>query len=351
MVLMHDIGQGAKVFSANIKFQRKKFMLDAEIELNAGCITALVGPSGSGKTSFMRLMAGLEKPESGFIRSVGRYLYHDENNICIVPQKRQVGLMFQDYALFDHLNIAENIAYGVEKSKRESVIEFWLKRINLSHRAKDFPQMLSGGEKQRVALARALACEPEVLLLDEPFSALDSILRHELRREIQLLIKDSDIPVLIATHDLVEARLIADQISVMVKGKIIRQGEMGEVFSHPGSVAAAKALGWQNILPVERTLGCVVSGAWGELELLEQPLDDVLAIGIPESQIRIEDDAVGIDAQIVHIVDLDDSQTIEVNLAGNVRLIFNQSLGPNPMKMNQSTKIIFNRDRVKPFYV
>ena len=341
------------MFSANIKFQRKKFLLDAEIELSAGCITALVGPSGSGKTSFMRLMAGLEKPQSGLIRSGDQYLYRADKGICIPPQKRRVGLMFQDYALFNHMNIEENIAYGVEKSNRESVVKFWLQQISLSHRANDFPEMLSGGEKQRVALARALACEPEILLLDEPFSALDTILRHELRREIQSLIKDSGIPVLIATHDLEEARLIADQICVMVKGKILRKGEVSEVFRDPGSVAAARALGWQNILPVSHIKGNRVCGPWGELNLSHKSKQDVLAIGIPSGNITCygqQSDVLGITAEIVHVVDLDDHQILELKLKDNTSMVFEQKDRLNNIKLNQPVNIGFDNQKIKIFY-
>jgi len=341
------------MFSAKIKFQRKNFLLDADIELNAGCITALVGPSGSGKTSFMRLMAGLETPQSGLIFSSGQYLYSDEKNICVPAQKRKVGLMFQDYVLFNHLNISENIAYGVEKLDRESVVKFWLQRINLSHRANDFPEMLSGGEKQRVALARALACEPEVLLLDEPFSALDTILRHELRREIQLLIKDSGIPVLIATHDLEEARLIADQICVMVKGKVLRQGEVSDVFRNPGSVAAARALGWQNILPVQKTDANVVFGSWGKLRLSHRPPQDVLAIGIPSGNITLknhENVDTDIEAKIVHVVELDDYQILELRLRDSSSLIFEQKDCFCQLQVNQSISIGFDSQKIKLFH-
>lgn len=341
------------MFATKIKFKRKKFVLDVELELDAGCITALVGPSGSGKTSLMRLMAGLEKPQSGFIRSGNQFLYHSDKSIVIPPQERKVGLMFQDYALFNHMNIADNIAYGVENSQRESLVAHWLKRISLSHRAKDYPDMLSGGEKQRVALARALACGPEVLLLDEPFSALDTILRHELRREIQLLIKDSEIPVLIATHDLEEARLVADQIYVMVEGKVLRSGEVSEVFRNPGSIAAARALGWQNILPVNDTKGNTVCGPWGELNLSIKPQQGVLAIGIPSGNIVLQNkqnQAADIPAEIVHVVELDDHQILELKLRDGTSLVFDQKDRQNNIKVNQSVNIGFDSRKIKTFY-
>jgi len=341
------------MFSAKIKFQRKKFILDAEIELDAGCITALVGPSGSGKTSFMRLIAGLEKPKSGLICSGNRLLFSGEKGICIPPQKRKVGLMFQDYALFNHINIADNIAYGIQKPNRERIVNLWLQRINLMHRAKDFPEMLSGGEKQRVALARALACEPEVLLLDEPFSALDTLLRHELRRQIQTLIKDSGIPVLIATHDLEEARLIADQICIMVKGQTLRKGEVSEVFRNPGSIAAARALGWQNILPVTDTKGDAVSGPWGKLKLSYTPRKDVLAIGVAPANIKFQqhqNEDTDITAEIMHVVALDDYQILELKLKDNTNLVFKQKDLLQKMTVNQSINIGFDSRKIKIFY-
>jgi len=341
------------MFSAKIKFQRKSFLLDADINLDAGYIMALVGPSGSGKTSFMRLIAGLEKPQSGLICSGKRLLFCDDKRISIPPQKRKVGLMFQDYALFNHMNIADNIAYGIEKSNRESVVKFWLQRINLTHRAKDFPDMLSGGEKQRVALARVLACEPEILLLDEPFSALDTLLRHELRREIQTLIKDSGIPVLIATHDLEEARLIADQVCIMVKGKVLRKGKVSDVFRNPGSIAAARALGWQNILPVTNSKGEYVFGPWGKLKLFQIPRKEVLAIGIPPANINLQcqqNEVNNIPAKILHVVALDDYQILELKLKDNTNLVFEQKDLSQKVTVNQTINIGFDSQKIKIFY-
>lgn len=339
------------MFSTDIKFRQENFQLDVKLHLPAGKITTLLGPSGSGKTTLLRLMAGLQKPQSGNIRSGDHLLYDSQTELFVAPQKRKVGLMFQDYALFEHMTLAENIAYGVEKSKRNNVVEHWLQQINLSHRCNDYPPMLSGGEKQRVALARALACEPEVLLLDEPFSALDMILRHELRREIQMLIQNSAIPVLLATHDLEEARLISDHVIVMVNGAIVRSGEVGEVFRDPGNVSAARALGWHNILPVDQTSENQVSGAWGQLSIpLKQTDGAVKAIGVSGNNIEIHSTGPGLEAEIVHVVELDFCQILEVRFADNTRFIVEHNSSAGRLQLRQKVKLLVNCSSVRVFY-
>jgi len=338
------------MFSAQLVFQRDDFSIDTTMELSAGCITALLGSSGSGKTTFMRLIAGLEAPSSGVIISNNRELYNSSTQCCVVPQQRKVGLMFQDYALFNHLTVAENISYGVEKNKQNLVVEQWLKQINLVEKSEEYPNNLSGGEKQRVALARTLACEPEVLLLDEPFSALDMMLRHELRREIQAVVQESNLPVLLATHDLDEARLIADYVCVMDKGKIIRQGEVGEVFRDPQSIAAARTLGWQNLLPLNSTEGNIVFGLWGELQMNQEIHSNPLILGVPENAISLCPQASGISATIIHAVELEKYYLIEVKLKDDTRLIFEQPLGANRIPVGKEVSILIDLQYVKVFY-
>lgn len=258
------------MFHATIRFQRDQFLLDAKLHLNNGSITALIGASGSGKSSLFRVLSGLEKPVSGQIYSGNTCWFDAKKKFHLDVRNRKVGMVFQDYALFEHLTVYENIAYGVEKKAQSAVVGHWLTRIDLPHKAHVYPQALSGGEKQRVALARALAISPDILLLDEPFSALDTVIRHELRRELQTLISDTQIPVLIATHDLFEARFLADTVYVMDKGKIIQHGPTDIVFNQPETVQGAKMLGWQNILPIlafdaDRPDCVVIKGKWGEL--------------------------------------------------------------------------------------
>ncbi|MDH3326722.1 MAG: ABC transporter ATP-binding protein, partial [Gammaproteobacteria bacterium] len=216
------------MFHAAITYQRENFSLNAELSLDNGSITALVGASGSGKSSLFRLLSGLEIPSGGEIYSDNTCWFDKRKKINLAIQKRKVGMVFQDYALFEHLSVYDNIAYGVEEAVQQTVVIDWLNRINLSHKATAYPQELSGGEKQRVALARALVIAPDILLLDEPFSALDIFLRHELRRELQKIISYTQIPVLIATHDLEEARFLADTVYVLSEGRIIQHGPVSE---------------------------------------------------------------------------------------------------------------------------
>jgi len=262
-----------------------------EIELSCGSITALVGASGSGKSSLLRLLTGLMKPDSGYIHSDGVCWFASTRNRNLAVQQRKVGMVFQDYALFEHLSVYDNIAYGVvPKANRQQVVADWLERINLRHKADVYPQDLSGGEKQRVALARVLATKPDVLLLDEPFSALDTHLRHDLRRALQSIICDTQIPVLIATHDLDEARFLADSIYVLSGGKIIQHGPVPEVFQTPKTIQAAKVLGWQNILLVDSFEAGRISGQWGQLvcpDVSQNDNQQISAVVIPVRAISV----------------------------------------------------------------
>ena len=291
------------MFKASITFKRKHFYLAADLVLKKGSITALVGASGSGKSTLFRLLSGLEKPDSGRIASDDICWFDGEVGCGLSPQNRKVGMVFQEYQLFEHMTVFDNIAFGVEKAKRDVVVPAWLKRINLQDKASAHPQDLSGGEKQRVALARALANSPDILLLDEPFSALDAHFRHELRRQLQNLIKDTQIPVLMATHDLEEARFLANSVYVMSEGKTIQHGSVSEVFQHPKSIAAARVLGWQNILPVNAVAEHEITGEWGSLAIRDANQDTQAAI-LPVDAIQL----VGADKNCRQTADLSCTQ-------------------------------------------
>ena len=178
---------------------KKKILEDISFDLEVGELLCLLGPSGCGKTSTLRAIAGLEIPDSGLVRLNGRTV--SNSNSVTPPYERDIGFLFQDFALFPHLTVAENISYGLSKlSKTEAKnrTEELLKQIGLSGQAKKYPHMLSGGEQQRVALARARAPEPRLLLLDEPFSGLDSSLRQEIREETLQVLKENEIASIIA---------------------------------------------------------------------------------------------------------------------------------------------------------
>ncbi len=248
---------------ASLQFRRGDFTLDAYLELPAGSFTALLGASGSGKSTLLRLLAGLEQAQQGYIRA-GEALWFDAAGKVMLPaQRRRIGMVFQDYALFSHMSVAANIGYGVAPGQRQAVVARWLQRTGLEDYATAYPDQLSGGQRQRVALARALAHEPEVLLLDEPFSAQDPVLRRHLRRTLSELLEGLDTPVLMASHDLDEAFSLSDRLAVMAGGRLIQQGRLAEVLERPVSRRAAEVLGWQNFLPVMAREGDEVVGPWG----------------------------------------------------------------------------------------
>ena len=224
--------------------------LDVEIECRAGELLALVGPSGSGKSTILRTMAGLYQPKKGIIQCDHEFWFDSEKNIHKPVQQRRIGFVFQDYALFPHLTALQNvvIAFGHINSKlRIDRATELLERVNLRGLEKRYPDDLSGGQRQRVALARALAREPEILLLDEPFSAVDQITRQKLQQELAMLRRDIQIPILLVTHDLDEAARLADRVYVLHKGQTLQSGSPADVLRRPDNALVARLMGHKNI--------------------------------------------------------------------------------------------------------
>jgi molybdate transport system ATP-binding protein len=215
-------------------------------------VTVLFGPSGSGKTTVLRCLAGLERPDRGFIRYAGQSWFDSDADICVPPQLRGAGYLFQDYALFPHLTVEGNIGYGlgglpvVERRQRVAEAVALLGLDGLGDRR---PAQLSGGEQQRVALARALVRRPSLLLLDEPLSALDAPTREPLRRELRRLLVGLRVPVLLVTHDRVEALALGDHVAILHQGTIQQIGPVEEVFSRPANLEVARAVGVETIEP------------------------------------------------------------------------------------------------------
>lgn len=212
----------------------------------AHSVTVLFGPSGCGKTTVLRCLAGLERPERGVIHFGDETWFDAKAGVFLTPQQRGIGLVFQDYALFPHLDVTANIAYGLTKLAkidRQARVEAVVERYRLGSVARQFPRQLSGGQQQRVALARAVVCRPRLLLLDEPLSALDTALREDLRADLCQQLRALDIPVMLVTHDRAEARLLGDQLVVMYGGKVQQAGTAGDVFTRPANADVARALG------------------------------------------------------------------------------------------------------------
>ena len=193
----------------------RSFRLEVALALGRETF-ALVGPSGAGKTTVLRAVAGLAKPERGFVRLGGEALFDSARSVDVPPEDRHVGFVFQDYALFPHMTVAQNVAYGARARAPEL-----LERFRIDHLAGARPGELSGGERQRVGLARALAADPPLLLMDEPFGALDAITRSELHAEFKRVKAAIDRAVILVTHDIAEALLLADRVAVLHDGRII----------------------------------------------------------------------------------------------------------------------------------
>lgn len=237
---------------------------ELSLEADSPSVTVLFGPSGSGKTTILRCLAGLERPESGSIRFGADTWLDTERRIFSPPQARPIGYLFQDYALFPHLTVEGNIAYGMRRarSERGARVAELLQRFALDGLAGRHPSQLSGGQRQRVALARALATEPRLLLLDEPLSALDASSRDLVRRELRSLLSHLKIPTLLVTHDRVESLALGDRMLVVAEGRILQDGPVHEVFSRPLNLSVAEIVGVETVAP-----GRVVHAADGLLEV------------------------------------------------------------------------------------
>lgn len=219
---------------------------ELELTLDVGRETvALVGPSGAGKSTVLRAVAGLVRPDRGRIELSGEVLLDTHDRIDLPPEHRRVGLVFQEYALFPHMTVAENVGFG----GKERVGEL-LERFRIAQLAKARPGQLSGGERQRVGLARAVACGPAVLLLDEPLSALDAHTRETVRVELQELLRELGLPTLLVTHDFGDAAALADRVGVLVNGRLLQLASPAELVAAPADPFVASFTG-ANLLPGE----------------------------------------------------------------------------------------------------
>lgn len=222
---------------------------DVSFVIDRAEVVCLLGPSGCGKTTTLRLAAGLEQPDAGVIGIAGRIAA--DKGFNLPPEKRNLGLVFQDYALFPHLTVAENVGFALRHlplDQRRKRVQDLLERVDLLTHGGQYPHMLSGGEAQRVALARALAPEPALMLLDEPFSNLDTRLRGDIGNETLLLLRDIGASVLLVTHDPDEAMRMSDRIALMHKGKIVQIDRAETLYSRPKNGFVARFFGDINVL-------------------------------------------------------------------------------------------------------
>jgi iron(III) transport system ATP-binding protein len=259
---------------------------ELSLDIERGELLSVLGPSGCGKTTLLRLIAGFERPDAGCV------VVSDEvvagPGRLVPPEKRRIGMVFQDYALFPHLSVEGNVGFGLStrpRDERDGLTRRTLELVGLQHKASCPVYELSGGERQRVALARALAPEPELVLLDEPFSNLDASLRAGLRREVELILRDAEATALLVTHDQEEALSLADRVAVMRDGQIVQVGAPVEVYALPATRWAAQFVGEVNVL------AGVARGTGVETELgvfdLREPADGSVHVAVRPEQLEL----------------------------------------------------------------
>jgi iron(III) transport system ATP-binding protein len=255
-----------------------------DLEVATGAIVALLGPSGCGKTTALRVIAGFERPDAGTVDIAGRRVAG--KGVDIAPERRRVGMVFQDYALFPHLDVAGNAGYALGRRPDPARIEAVLELVGLTDAAHRRPHELSGGQQQRVALARALAPRPEVVLLDEPFSNLDASLRVRVRADVREILREAGVSALLVTHDQDEALSLADHVAVMRAGRIEQAGSPDEVYERPANRWIAEFLGEVDVLTgvadgqvATTSVGTVPAGGLaGQVDVLVRP--ESVAVGV-----------------------------------------------------------------------
>ncbi len=275
-MLVCDIGKNLNGFS-----------LDVNIAAKPG-VTALMGASGSGKSMTLRCIAGISKPDRGRIELNGVVLFDYEKKINLPPQKRNTGFLFQDYALFPNMTVRQNIMTGAKHKtthEKQSAAEELAETFHITPHLNKYPCQLSGGEKQRCALARILAGSPDILMLDEPFAALDSHLRWELELELAGLLKSFNKPILYVSHNRSEVYRLCDDIVIMNAGKNEVFGDKRTVFKNPATVQAARLTGCKNIAAIAITGTRISVPNWGiEFEAVKTP-KDIHYVGIRSNYI------------------------------------------------------------------
>ncbi len=306
-----------KIQNISKKFNGHFALANVSFDVHEGELISLLGPSGSGKTTLLRIIAGLETPTEGEI------LYFNELATSIPIQERNIGFVFQHYALFKHMTVEGNVEFplkirNLNKKDRKKRVTELLQLVQLENLAKRYPHQLSGGQKQRVALARALASEPKVLLLDEPFGALDANVRKELRRWLRNLHKEIKVTTIMVTHDQEEAFEVSDKVVILNKGKLEQIGKPDEVFHNPANSFVIKFLGNVNIFH-----GRLEQGKW-ILSKNETTSAQPIYIRPYEWDISLEKNENYIQAKVLYInaassiVKLDvhtiDNQVVQVDL-------------------------------------
>lgn len=283
---------GIIVEGVSKRFGDFQALQSTDLSIETGSLVALLGPSGSGKSTLLRLIAGLELPDTGRILLTGR----DATYASV--QDRNIGFVFQHYALFKHMTVQQNVAFGLEirkvaRAEIRARVDELLELVQLTGFGDRYPSQLSGGQRQRIALARALAVEPQVLLLDEPFGALDAKVRRELRSWLRRLHDEVHVTTVFVTHDQEEAMEVADQIVVMSQGQIEQVGSPAEIYDHPASPFVMSFIGQVNVLAPESALSCLLPQYQGYQPVFLRPHD---------VQIDLDPHSGGVSARVKDVI-------------------------------------------------
>ncbi|UCF96134.1 MAG: ABC transporter ATP-binding protein [Spirochaetaceae bacterium] len=313
-------------FEASLEHRIGGFALEVELALDRG-IGVLFGPSAAGKSLTLRLIAGLIHPQKGTIRLGTRFLLKTPGGAVLPAHKRKIGLVHQDLSLFPHLTVLENVAYGLRRNVRAA--GYWLEKMRLTGVENRYPRQLSGGQQQRVALARALAPRPELLLLDEPFSALDGPLKRSLRRELKELQRETDIPVLYVTHQIEDVCALGSTVFLLRSGRIVRSFPVEELWQAGSQASTWPALGWGTLIRgkvVQRAGGTWLSWTGGSLELPAMSVEQGAAVAfVPPREIKILYPDLPVDPQLA--VNLIEGRIVERYVVGHTCTLYVDGAG------------------------
>ena len=295
-ILLHLSGMSTSIELGSVSksYGKVHAVHETSLRIEPGELFGVLGPSGCGKSTLLRLIMGFERPDTGTVSINGRILAGPGK--WIPPEKRRIGMVVQDYALFPHLDVRQNVEFGLQhlpKSERKAVARTALELVGLQHKELRHAHQLSGGERQRVALARALAPEPEVVLLDEPFSSLDASLRADLRREVELILRDVGTTAVLVTHDQEEALSLVDRLAVMRDGRVVQVGTPGDVYWKPAERWVAQFVGEANVFRGVAK-GRTVTTELGIFDLpFCEPADGRVHIAVRPEQFSIDADPRG----------------------------------------------------------
>ncbi len=289
---------------------------DVSLDIAPAEILCLLGPSGCGKTTLLRLTAGVERPSEGVIRI-------NEQEVSgpatfVPPERRGVGLMFQDFALFPHLTLLENVAFGLQALARGDAVRVArgaLERVGLARYAEEYPHILSGGEQQRVALARAIAPRPGVLLMDEPFSGLDTRLRAEMREETLAILRETRATCMVVTHSSEEAMRMGNRIALMRAGRLIQTGTAEEIYRDPADIGAARMFSDLNEIRC-RVAGGRVETPLGRFDANGLADGEPAILCVREGDIRLVEPSQGQGGRVLHSRFLGESALLEIGIIG-----------------------------------